>query len=64
MKLRTLKPAAGPSSVTIREATAAARFVYRDSSTGRLVATKSPGTARESNGKRAGSPVDGRAKKK
>jgi hypothetical protein len=37
MKKRTLKPAAGQSKISQREATAAARFVYRDRRTGRFV---------------------------
>jgi len=34
---RTSKPAAGASRVSIREATSAARVVYRDGTTGRFV---------------------------
>ncbi|HKO57144.1 MAG TPA: hypothetical protein VJ276_14800 [Thermoanaerobaculia bacterium] len=37
---RTIKPAAGTSRVTPEQAQAAARFVYRDSKTGRLVISK------------------------
>lgn len=37
---RTIKPAAGTSSITPEEARAAARFVYRDRKTGRIVIVK------------------------
>jgi hypothetical protein len=34
---RTIKPPAGTSRVSLRDATSAARVVYRDGTTGRLV---------------------------
>jgi len=37
MAKRTIKPAAGESQVSLRDATSAARVVYRDGTTGRFV---------------------------
>jgi hypothetical protein len=37
MAKRTIKPAAGESRISLHEATSAARTVYRDGTTGRLV---------------------------
>jgi hypothetical protein len=37
MTKRTIKPAAGESRVSLRDATSAARRVYRDGTTGRFV---------------------------
>ena len=37
MAKRTIKPPAGESRVSLREATSAARVVYRDGTTGRFV---------------------------
>jgi hypothetical protein len=34
---RTIKPAAGNSRITLEEATSAARVVYKDRATGRLI---------------------------
>jgi hypothetical protein len=55
---RTIKPAAGTSRVTEAEATAAARVVYRDKTTGRLIVL-GPGESRPSGKKRrvSGSPT-------
>lgn len=61
MMKRTIKPAAGDSQVTAEAAKAAARAVYRDSATGKLVvserstsAYRRTNTAHKSSVKRSG----------
>jgi len=42
MVKRTIKPAAGISRVSAAQARAAARYVYRDSATGKFIISKRP----------------------
>jgi hypothetical protein len=51
MKKRTIQPAAGNSRVSPEEARAAARFVYRDRATGRLIVTDRRPSAAEASKK-------------
>jgi hypothetical protein len=59
---RTIKPAAGSSRVTPEEAKAAARLVYRDGKTGRLVIVDGERSDRKSERavKRVGARIDRR----
>ena len=59
MMKRTIKPAAGESSVTAAAAKAAARLVYRDSLTGKLVVVE-----RRRNASGAGGPKPSASRKR
>jgi len=61
MSKRTIKPAAGQSRVSVREANSAARVVYRDGSSGRFVIVERDGQSviRHRSEKGADSPFKG-----